>query len=245
MMWWRWLLFGGGGGGDCVASGCFHRRRLFPHQETWQDTRRAKATYLRCLVQQQQQQPCLTLCLGLSPLLQKRLRLLRRASRVLLRDHGDPVLNGLQQHVIESNASSLSAVLADVVAAHQGLRAAFEGSLGRDGWGVLQRALRVMAETSDHVKVRWPSDAVGLILSKGSAHCLGGGALLHVGMFANNKSGVVYQDRSRRPETVVDNERGPHQQPRLPPSCTNEHLLQAICKIVFKLPFKHCAQHPP
>jgi hypothetical protein len=51
------------------------------------------------------------------------------------------------------------------------------------------------------------------------AHYLG--ELLHVDMFAHNKSGIAYQDRNRRPETVVNHKREPHQQPRLPPSCTN------------------------
>jgi UDP-N-acetylglucosamine transferase subunit ALG13 len=66
---------------------------------------------------------------------------------------------------------------------------------------------------------------------------IGGGGLLHVDMFAHNKSGIAYHDRNRRSETVVNHKREPHQQPRLLPSCTNcaplvpgvpiEHLMQA------------------
>jgi hypothetical protein len=50
---------------------------------------------------------------------------------------------------------------------------------------------------------------------------LGGGGLLHVDKFAHNKSGIAYRDGNRRPETVVNHEREPHQQPRLLPSCAN------------------------
>lgn len=85
--------------------------------------------------------------------MQKRLKVLRQARRVLLRNHSDPVLNGLQQNVIESNHRNLSTALADTVAAHKGLREAFEGSLGRDGWGVLQRGVRLMAEVLVRVEV--------------------------------------------------------------------------------------------
>lgn len=49
---------------------------------------------------------------------------------------------------------------------------------------------------------------------------LGGGGLLHVDMFAHNKSGIAYQNRNRRPGTVVNHSREPHRQPRLPPSYT-------------------------
>jgi hypothetical protein len=51
--------------------------------------------------------------------------------------------------------------------------------------------------------------------------------LLHVDMFAHNKSGIAHQDRNRRPETVVDHKTEPRQQPRLLPSRTVQHLVQA------------------
>jgi hypothetical protein len=35
------------------------------------------------------------------------------------------------------------------------------------------------------------------------------GELLHVDMFAHNKSGIAYRDRSRRSETAVDHKREP------------------------------------
>jgi hypothetical protein len=38
--------------------------------------------------------------------------------------------------------------------------------------------------------------------------------VLHVDMFALNKSGIAYQDRSRRSETAVNHKRNPHQQLR-------------------------------
>jgi hypothetical protein len=53
------------------------------------------------------------------------------------------------------------------------------------------------------------------------AHKLLGGGLLHVEMFAHNKSGIAYRDGNRRSETVVNHKNEPHQQPRLLPSCTN------------------------
>jgi hypothetical protein len=49
----------------------------------------------------------------------------------------------------------------------------------------------------------------------------GGGGLLHVEMFAHNKSGIAYRDGNRRSETVVNHKKEPHQQPRLLLSCTN------------------------
>jgi hypothetical protein len=45
--------------------------------------------------------------------------------------------------------------------------------------------------------------------------------LLHVDMFAHNKSGIAYRDGNRRSKTVVNHKREPHQQLRLLPSCTN------------------------
>jgi hypothetical protein len=42
--------------------------------------------------------------------------------------------------------------------------------------------------------------------------------MLHVDMFALNKSGIAYRDRNRRSDTVVDHQGEPHQQPRLLPS---------------------------
>jgi hypothetical protein len=54
-----------------------------------------------------------------------------------------------------------------------------------------------------------------------SAMLLGGGELLHVDMFAHNKSGIAYRDGNRRSKTVVNHKREPHQQLRLLPSCTN------------------------
>jgi hypothetical protein len=48
-----------------------------------------------------------------------------------------------------------------------------------------------------------------------------GGELLHVDMFAHNKSGIAYRDGNRRSKTVVNHKREPHQQLRLLPSCTN------------------------
>jgi hypothetical protein len=56
----------------------------------------------------------------------------------------------------------------------------------------------------------------------------GGGVVLHVDMFAHNKSGIAYQDRNQRPATVVNNMRAPHQQQH-PTTCYQvplvEHLL--------------------
>jgi hypothetical protein len=42
-----------------------------------------------------------------------------------------------------------------------------------------------------------------------------GGNVLHVDMFAHNKSGVAYQDRNQRPETAGNHRREFLQQPRL------------------------------
>jgi hypothetical protein len=42
-----------------------------------------------------------------------------------------------------------------------------------------------------------------------------GGELLHVDMFAHNKSGIAYRDGNRRSKTVVNHKREPHQQLRL------------------------------
>jgi hypothetical protein len=50
---------------------------------------------------------------------------------------------------------------------------------------------------------------------------MGEGGLLHVDMFAHNKSGIAYRDGNRRSKTVVNHKREPHQQLRLLPSCTN------------------------
>jgi hypothetical protein len=59
-------------------------------------------------------------------------------------------------------------------------------------------------------------------------HIWGGGeGLLHVDMFAHNKSGIAYRDGNRRSETVVNHTREPHRQPRLLPSCTN-HLCHSM-----------------
>jgi hypothetical protein len=59
--------------------------------------------------------------------------------------------------------------------------------------------------------------------SQSQLHDVGlfGGGGVHVYMFAHDKSGIAYQDRNRRPETVVAHKREHHQQPRLLPSCTN------------------------
>jgi hypothetical protein len=44
-------------------------------------------------------------------------------------------------------------------------------------------------------------------------------------MFAHNKSGIAYQDKSRRPESVVHPNTQSHQQLRLPPNCTTSTIL--------------------
>jgi hypothetical protein len=49
------------------------------------------------------------------------------------------------------------------------------------------------------------------------------GGLLHVDRFAHNKSGIAYQDKSRRPETIYKRE--PHQQVRL--LVTNQNSIMA------------------
>jgi hypothetical protein len=46
-----------------------------------------------------------------------------------------------------------------------------------------------------------------------------GGGVLHVHMFAHNKSGIAYQGRNLRPETVVNHRSEPHQQPRVLTHC--------------------------
>jgi hypothetical protein len=51
-------------------------------------------------------------------------------------------------------------------------------------------------------------------------HQVLGGELLHVDTFAHNKSGIAYQSKNRRSETVVNHKREPLRQPRLPPNCT-------------------------
>jgi hypothetical protein len=48
-----------------------------------------------------------------------------------------------------------------------------------------------------------------------------GGELLHVDMFAHNKSGIAYRDGNRWSKTVVNHKREPHQQLRLLPSRSN------------------------
>jgi hypothetical protein len=46
------------------------------------------------------------------------------------------------------------------------------------------------------------------------------GDLLHVDRFAHNKNGTAYRDRSQTARDRCWSQRGPHQQPRLLPSCT-------------------------
>jgi hypothetical protein len=43
---------------------------------------------------------------------------------------------------------------------------------------------------------------------------LGRGGGVHVGTFAHNKSGIAYQDKSQRPETIVTHKRKPLRQPK-------------------------------
>lgn len=84
---------------------------------------------------------------ALSPaVLQKKQRLLRRLRRVLTCAHADPVLLGLFQHRLARSHCSLSDTLVRTALAHKQLRAAFDGAMGRNGWGVLHRALRLLAE---------------------------------------------------------------------------------------------------
>jgi hypothetical protein len=48
-----------------------------------------------------------------------------------------------------------------------------------------------------------------------------GGGIVTRRHVAHNKSGIADRSKSRRSETVVNHKRGPLQQPRLPPNCTN------------------------
>lgn len=76
------------------------------------------------------------------------LKRLRRARRVLKSSNADAILGGLQQHFVAGSYTCLRDALASVVQAHTHLRGALEGRLGRDGWGVLQRALHLLFEMS-------------------------------------------------------------------------------------------------
>jgi hypothetical protein len=59
-----------------------------------------------------------------------------------------------------------------------------------------------------------------VVTCRRKADAVRGGGLLHVDMFAHNKSGIAYQDGNRRSKTVVNHKREPHQQLRLLPSYT-------------------------
>jgi hypothetical protein len=56
----------------------------------------------------------------------------------------------------------------------------------------------------------------------------GGGYRLDIS--SHNSSGIAYQDRRRRPETVAAHKREPHQQPRLLPNCTSKHPVLGGCR---------------
>jgi hypothetical protein len=51
------------------------------------------------------------------------------------------------------------------------------------------------------------------------------GGLLLADMFAHNNTGIAYKDRNRRPETVADDKREPHQQPSLCSSTFTERTV--------------------
>jgi hypothetical protein len=74
---------------------------------------------------------------------------------------------------------------------------------------------------------------------------LGEGGLLHVDMCTHNKSGITYQDRNRRPETVVDHKKAPHQQPWLLPSCTTLVILLCCVAVLQKFGMLECAPYTP
>jgi hypothetical protein len=79
---------------------------------------------------------------------------MRRVKRVLLSDHGEAMLLGLFQHKLHRLDVRLQNTLTTTVMAHKELRAAFDGDLGRDGLGVLHRALRLTAEICPRLEVR-------------------------------------------------------------------------------------------
>lgn len=78
---------------------------------------------------------------------------MRRVKRVLLSDHGEAILVGLFQHKLHRLDLRLQSMLTTTVITHKKLRAALEGDLGRDGWGVLHRALRILAEVGSRLEV--------------------------------------------------------------------------------------------
>jgi hypothetical protein len=53
-----------------------------------------------------------------------------------------------------------------------------------------------------------------------------GGGLLHVDMFAHNKSGIAYQNKNRRPETVVNYKGNPTSSRGCHQTVPNKHLVQ-------------------
>jgi hypothetical protein len=71
-------------------------------------------------------------------------------------------------------------------------------------------AIVAAAATVQHSKA-WPHHISSSALQRKEAGLLKAryypsrGVLLHVDMFAHNKSGIAYRNRNRRPETVVDN----------------------------------------
>lgn len=71
-------------------------------------------------------------------------KLLRRTQRVLAAQHGDAVLAGLQQLVVQSQPQQLADALVHAVMAHKQLELGFKEQVSRDGWGVIQRAFRLM-----------------------------------------------------------------------------------------------------
>lgn len=71
-------------------------------------------------------------------------KLLRRTQRVLAAQHGDAVLAGLQQLVVQSQPQQLADALVHAFMAHKQLELGFKEQVSRDGWGVIQRAFRLM-----------------------------------------------------------------------------------------------------
>jgi hypothetical protein len=71
-------------------------------------------------------------------------KLLRRTQRVLAAEHGDAVLAGLQRLVQQSQPQQLADALVAACMAHQQLEKGFKERVSRDGWGVIQRAFRLM-----------------------------------------------------------------------------------------------------
>jgi hypothetical protein len=73
----------------------------------------------------------------------------------VLLSSGDCILRGLYQNKLHRLDARLQTMVTSTMVAHQQLRGALEGELGRQGWGVLHRALRIFFELKSRLEVSY------------------------------------------------------------------------------------------